>query len=344
MYDMDKINALLGLSPAATDEDTTVEFMDEDYPDEPVNIATEIPQTTTVYGHAMSRDRRSGIDTDIDRSEVERYLNWTVDRVPLTLHTGEAVKTHVANVRSDSRQVIGVVTAAFQTIQNQELIDLADAVRNDQQLKFCNAGVVAGGARVFFQCRGDSFDIGDGDEVSPFMLFCNGHDGSLSCRMTPMTKRIWCQNQLGNIVKTHSAFAAIRHTGDTRHKLEEAKRLGLQYFTNVQANREAMLAMRDTGVKTEDLQRFFHDCYSKHFGKVEFNAKTEAEERAAERAKFARHPFREHCHTVFAEFRSCFLLPLENHLFVAMCDARAMSSSTGWPSLNNSVSRSSWAQ
>ena len=100
-----------------------------------------------------------------------------------------------------------------------------------------------------------------------------------------MTKRIFCQNQLGNIVKTHSAFAAIRHTGDTRHKLEEAKRLGRQYFTTMQANREAMLAMRDTGVKTEDLQKFFNDVYSKHFGKVEFNAKTEAEERAAERAK-----------------------------------------------------------
>jgi len=103
--------------------------------------------------------------------------------------------------------------------------------------------------------------------------------------MTPMTKRMWCQNQLGNIVRKHSAFAAIRHTGDTRLKLEEAKRLGRQYFTTMQANREAMLAMRDTGVKTEDLQRFFHDCYSKHFGPVNFNAKTEAEERAAERAK-----------------------------------------------------------
>jgi hypothetical protein len=86
-------------------------------------------------------------------------------------------------------------------------------------------------------------------------------------------------------VKTHSAFAAIRHTGDTRHKLEEAKRLGRQYFTTIQANRTAMLAMRDTGVKTEDLQRFFQDCYSKHFRIVEFNAKTEPDERAAERAK-----------------------------------------------------------
>ncbi len=94
MCDMDKINALLGLPGN--------EFRDDEYPDEPANIATEIPQTTTASGHTISR---CGSDTDIDRSEVERYLSWCVDRVPLTLHTGEAVKTHAANVRSDSRQV-----------------------------------------------------------------------------------------------------------------------------------------------------------------------------------------------------------------------------------------------
>lgn len=32
---------------------------------------------------------RYGSDADIDRSEVERYLSWAVDRVSLTLHTGE---------------------------------------------------------------------------------------------------------------------------------------------------------------------------------------------------------------------------------------------------------------
>ncbi len=190
MYDMEKINALLGLSSSDDATDAAIEFMDEDDASVAVNIATEIPQTTTAYGHSVALGRGYGCNADIDRSEVERYLSWAVDRVPLTLHTGQPVNSHVANVRSDSRQVIGVVTAGFQTIQNQELIDLADAVRNDQQLQFCNAGVVAGGARVFFQCRGDSFDIGDGDEVTPFMLFCNGPDGSLSCRLTPMTKRM----------------------------------------------------------------------------------------------------------------------------------------------------------
>jgi phage/plasmid-like protein (TIGR03299 family) len=291
MYDMDRINALLGLPGNATNEDAAdaaIDLLDKTETSETVdevNIAEEIPKTATVYGHSMASARAFSDVADVDREDVERYLSWSVDRVPMTLHTGEAVKSHVANVRSDSRQVIGVVTTGFQTIQNQELIDLADAVRNDQQLRFCNAGVVNGGARVFFQCRGESFDVGNGDEVVPFMLFCNGHDGNLSCRMTPMSKRIWCQNQLGNIVKSHAAFVTIRHTGDTRQKIEEAKRLGRQYFITIKANHEAMLAMRDTAVKTEDMQKFYHECYSKHFGHVDFNAKTEEEQRKADRAK-----------------------------------------------------------
>lgn len=49
MYDMDKINVLLGLPQAAIEDAKAVEFKDDDYPDEPVSIATEIPQTTNVY-------------------------------------------------------------------------------------------------------------------------------------------------------------------------------------------------------------------------------------------------------------------------------------------------------
>jgi phage/plasmid-like protein (TIGR03299 family) len=224
-------------------------------------------------------------DGDVERDRVINYLGWRVERTPLKLVSGEPVKTHVAQVRSDNRDVLGVVTTSFRTIQNDELLQLADAVTNGTSFKFCNAGMCDGGSRVFFQCKGESFDVGDGDEVSPYMLFCNGHDGSLSCRMLPMTKRMQCQNQLGNILKTHASFAVIRHTGDTRHKLDEAKRLGQLYFTTVKANREAMLELRGTAVKTEDLQKFFYGVYEKHFGAVQMNAKTEAQERAVELMK-----------------------------------------------------------
>ena len=226
---------------------------------------------------------------DVDRDRLVAYLGWQVERTPMFLPDGRPVKTHVAQIRSDNQTQLGVVTAGFQTIQNSELLELADAVRNDNKLTFANAGIVDGGSRVFFQCRGESFDIGSGpggeDVVTPYMLFCNGHDGSLSCRMIPMTDRMWCQNQLGNIVKTASSLFVIRHTGDTKSKIEEAKRLGRAYFVTIKANKEAMLELRNTAVKTQDLQEFFHGCYTKHFGQVQKDAKTEEQQRAVDRMK-----------------------------------------------------------
>jgi phage/plasmid-like protein (TIGR03299 family) len=222
---------------------------------------------------------------DVDRDRVVKYLGWNVERTPLILPDGTPVKTHVAQVRSDNRTIVGVVTSGFSTIQNDELIQLADAVSNGTGLKFANAGMVDGGSRVFFQCRGESFDIGDGDEIAPYMLFCNGHDGSLSCRMIPMTQRTFCQNQLGNIVKRQASYAVIRHTGDVKSKLAEAGRLGKLYFATVKANRESMLELRNTAVKTADLQKFFHGVYEKQFGIVQAEAKTEAQEREIEKMK-----------------------------------------------------------
>ena len=222
---------------------------------------------------------------DVSRDRVAKYLGWQVERTPLFLPDGKPVKSHVAQVRSDNGSVVGVVTSGFATIQNDELLQLAEAVSNGSGLKFGAAGMIDGGSRVFFQCDGASFDVGDGDQIAPYMLFCNGHDGSLSCRMIPMTKRMFCQNQLGNIVKRQASYAVIRHTGDVKSKLEEAGRLGKLYFATVKANHEAMLELRRTAVKTADLQKFFHGVYEKHFGAVQMEAKTEAQMRAVEKMK-----------------------------------------------------------
>ena len=114
MFEMEEINALLGLSSNDDATYASIEFMDEDDAGVTVNIATEIPQTTTAYGHSLSRTHHYSDNTDIDRSEVERYLSWAVDRIPLTLHTGEPEKTHATNVCRDRRQVIrqGIANAS----------------------------------------------------------------------------------------------------------------------------------------------------------------------------------------------------------------------------------------
>jgi phage/plasmid-like protein (TIGR03299 family) len=229
-----------------------------------------------------------GLPIDPSREEVEEILGWDVNAVALQTVDGQPVTTHVVNVTNGHQ--LGVVGASYQIIQNRELLDLADAIRNDNSLEFGTAGFTGDGQKVFFQCKGECFDIGEGDTVTPYMLFANGHDGGLAARLQPMTERMFCQNQLGSITRG-KAYFTIRHVGNIKAKIEEAKALGRAFFKVTEDNRLAMLELRNTEVSQADLQKFFYEIYQRHYKSVNLNPKTEEEHNAAERARNAYHQF-----------------------------------------------------
>lgn len=224
--------------------------------------------------------------TELDIEQIQQALGWQVVPTAIQLADGTPVASHVANTRmlGDERFVLGVVGKGYQVIQNDEILELADAVRNQHGLKFSHAGVVGNGQRVYFQCAGDSFQVGDGDAVTPYMLFVNAHDGTLACRMTPMTERMVCQNQLGNMIKTQNSWVSIRHSGDVSSKLAEAGRLGQHFMTVAKANRQAMLRLRGKTVSTKKMAQFFKGLYENQIGFVAPNPKDKAEEHSLKRA------------------------------------------------------------
>ena len=62
-----------------------------------------------------------------------------------------------------------------------------------------------------------------GDEITPYLVFMNSHDGSgaIKAAMTPI--RVVCQNTLNLALSTAKRCWATNHTGDIRGKLEDAK-------------------------------------------------------------------------------------------------------------------------
>lgn len=231
-----------------------------------------------------------GLPIDPSREEVEEIIGYKVHSETLQTSSGEPVTTHVVNINSSNGEQLNVVGSSFQIIQQSELLDLADSIRNDHSLKFGTAGFTGNGQKVFFQVLGECFDIGEGDTVTPYMLFANGHDGGLACRLQPMTERMFCQNQLGSITRG-KAYFTIRHVGNVKAKIEEAKALGRAFFKVTEDNRLAMQELRDTEVSQADLQKFFYEIYQRHYKSVNLNPKTEEEHNAAERARNAYHQF-----------------------------------------------------
>ena len=62
-----------------------------------------------------------------------------------------------------------------------------------------------------------------GDEITPYLVFMNSHDGTgaIKAAMTPI--RVVCQNTLNLALSTAKRCWSTNHTGDINGKLEDAK-------------------------------------------------------------------------------------------------------------------------
>jgi len=116
-------------------------------------------------------------------------LDWTVEQHPLEALVPReneplrvSVPRHVANVRSDTGAVLGVVGEGYEPLQNRQAFAFCDAITGSGRAHWIGAGATRGGARVHALMRlAREIRIGgaEGEEVLPLLCFRNGHDGGL---------------------------------------------------------------------------------------------------------------------------------------------------------------------
>lgn len=220
-------------------------------------------------------------------------LDWSVEQWPISATDGQtrvALGDHVANIRSDTRSCLGVVGKGYTPFQNAALAEFAAMLaENDDKVKVETAGSIRGGEKVWFLLRGESFSVRGGDELKPYILVSNGHDGGTALRCTPTTVRVVCSNTLhmvlpGRGAKITTAGYTTRHTGNLDAKLRAAKS-ALKLYDHAQDHTRDMidhLAARD--VSSESVKRFFLECYSRDFGAIADTPITKQERTARDRA------------------------------------------------------------
>lgn len=156
-------------------------------------------------------------------------MEWQVEQWALTASDGderrEGILSHVANVRSDTGDVLGVVGAGYKPVQNHELAEFCEALAQEGDVtRVESMGSIRGGRRVWALLRGASFSVRENDEVVPYILVANGHDGSLALTCQNTSIRVVCSNTLHWALGQGSGAFRFRHCGDVKTKLEEARR------------------------------------------------------------------------------------------------------------------------
>src|ERR1700743_3062049 len=81
-------------------------------------------------------------------------LDWIVEQWPVQATDPQSWKTvsasdHVANVRSDTRTLLGVVGKNYHPLHNAQLFEFLDTLVGDRLVNYHAAGTLRGGRRVW---------------------------------------------------------------------------------------------------------------------------------------------------------------------------------------------------
>ena len=152
----------------------------------------------------------------------EGGLNWKVIQKAIFSEDNIKISGYQANIRDVDNKVLGVVTDRYKIVQNKEAFAFTDSLIGEG-VSYETAGSLQEGKKVWLLAKlPQNYVIAD-DEISPFVVFSNSHDGSGSVKVAMTPIRVVCQNTLNLALNTAKRSWSMVHTGDVRMKLDEAR-------------------------------------------------------------------------------------------------------------------------
>jgi phage/plasmid-like protein (TIGR03299 family) len=228
-------------------------------------------------------------------------LDWITEQWPVyAAQEGERIVAEgfLANVRADTKHILGIVSKGYKPIQNHELSAFCEALAEQgDMVKVETAGSIRNGTKVWFLLKGESFSVRKTDQITPYICVSNGHDGGTALRVTPTTVRVVCSNTLHMVIPSVENESlrvgrklpgiGFAHIGDVDAKVAAAKEaLGL-YGHALDGTRQVIDHLAATDVTREQVQRFFLECYTRDFGAIPVNPITNSEDRKKTKAQDA---------------------------------------------------------
>lgn len=149
-------------------------------------------------------------------------LDWRVIQKKMTTWDGIPIPGFKANLRETDNRVLGVVTDRYTVVQNEDAFAFTDALL-DEGITYETAGSLQNGRRTWILAKLPQRYIISGDEITPYLVFMNSHDGTgaIKAAMTPV--RVVCMNTLNLALNTAKRSWSTNHVGDMKGKLEDAR-------------------------------------------------------------------------------------------------------------------------
>jgi len=202
-----------------------------------------------------------------EQAIVESETDYTVEKWPLNAWHANGNLTRIdvpgwyATVRTDTNQVLGIVSDDYRVYQNREAFSFMDEAIKEGAAMWETAGALDGGRRVWMLARiPQELEVIKGDQVNPYALLAMGHDGGMGIRILPTTTRVVCQNTL-NLALSQGKSLNIRHVQTLKDKIAAARRhLGLITQRIDEFGHQAQ-ALAKVSLKETEVTSYFEKFY-----------------------------------------------------------------------------------
>jgi phage/plasmid-like protein (TIGR03299 family) len=175
-----------------------------------------------------------------DEAIKEARLTWAVEQKSVFAANNlfQPIPGYLANVRSDTKEVLGIVSERYRVAQNKDVFAFADDLIGNGKVKctYETAGSLFNGRRVFMLVNMPKGRIVE-DEYQPYLCLSNAHDGSACLQVFLTGIRVVCNNTLTAALNTAKRKISIRHLSAMEQRKDEAlKTMGAasKYFHDLE--------------------------------------------------------------------------------------------------------------
>jgi phage/plasmid-like protein (TIGR03299 family) len=222
-------------------------------------LGTVVPNAMT----AAEALKIAGIDWLVEGQDayIKNESILEVGEAKQVITDWQKIPNCMANVRMSDHKVLGVVTDRYKICQNQAAFSFIDhIIGKEGNAHYESAGSLFGGKQVWLLAKMDGVKI-LGDQVDPYIVFRNSHDGSsgITVALTPV--RVVCNNTLTMALDGAKRVWSTTHTGDLDQKMEEARetlRHVQQYMVEMP---KVATAMYEANIYKDEIPRILKEMF-----------------------------------------------------------------------------------
>ena len=149
-------------------------------------------------------------------------LDWQVEQKDVYTQDGKLIAGYKANTRNTDSSVLGIVSDRYKVVQNEEAFQFTDDLLGSG-VTYETAGSLQGGKKVWMLAKMSHRYFVGGDEITPYMVVMNAHDGSSGIKVAMTPIRVVCQNTLNLALNNAKRIWTTKHTENVMSRVHEAR-------------------------------------------------------------------------------------------------------------------------